>query len=117
MCSTCGNEGHTAMECPDDVVTNNIQKQEFSNTAITREYLLKENIELRKCPCRDEYYCSIKCQNERWKKTHSLECKWIHPFHSEMIIEEKGQQYSKLFNFTYKIWCYICEIYFIIDKK
>ena len=94
MCSTCGNEGHTAMECPDDVVTNNIQKQEFSNTAITRHYLLKEKIELRKCPCRDEYYCSIKCQNERWKKTHSLECKWIHPFHSEMIIEEKAIQMS-----------------------
>ena len=94
MCSTCGNEGHTAMDCPDDVVTNNIQKQEFSNTAITRHYLLKEKIELRKCPCRDEYYCSIKCQNERWKKTHSLECKWIHPFHSEMIIEEKAIQMS-----------------------
>ena len=94
MCSTCGNEGHTAMECPDDVVTNNIQKQEFSNTAITRQYVLKEKIELRKCPCRDEYYCSIKCQNERWKKTHSLECKWIHPFHSEMIIEEKAIQMS-----------------------
>jgi len=94
MCSTCGNEGHTAMECPDEVFTNNIQKQEFSNTAITRQYVLKEKIELRKCPCRDEYYCSIKCQNERWKKTHSLECKWIHPFHSEMIIEEKAIQMS-----------------------
>ena len=59
-------------------------------------YIVKSKRELRKCRCRQEYYCSKECRQERWS-VHRHSCPWQkrqpvkdgeYPFHTAPKMEE-----------------------------